>query len=194
MAERSIDELELRLALIEAKAEIEHAVKSYAHSADRRDVDAFLDNFHPDSTHNHIPYFKGTSREFAGGLAAHLDALFTSHFLTNIEIAVDLHAGTAVTECYFMAAHFVPADGRKEAFSGHKVGIDEIWWVGGRYFDRFEKRAGRWKIAHRTGVHDWEHWQEVDARGFKRDVAEVPDEGPFSPQWMARKMPFRKAV
>ena len=191
MAERSIDALERRLALIEAKAEIEHALTSYCRSADRRKLDAFLDNFHPDSTHHHIQYFKGPSRVFAdGGFAAHRDALFTSHFLTNIEIAVDLDAGTAVTECYFMAAHFVPADARKEAFGHHRAGVDEIWWVGGRYFDRFEKREGRWKIAHRTGVHDWEHWQEIDARGFTRDVAEVPEEGPFSPQWRRKRMPF----
>jgi len=193
MVERSIDELERRLASIEAKAEIEHAMKSYCRSADRRNIDAFRDNFHPDSTHNHIPYFKGLSSDFAQGLTAHLDALFTSHFLTNIEIAVDLDAGTAVTECYFMAAHFVEADARKEAFSGHRVGVDEIWWVGGRYFDRLEKREGRWKIAHRTGVHDWEHWQEIDARGFKRDVAEVPEEGPFSPQWIRKHMPLPTA-
>ncbi|HEX4507053.1 MAG TPA: nuclear transport factor 2 family protein, partial [Alphaproteobacteria bacterium] len=85
MGERSIDELERRLAVIEAKAEIEHVMKSYCRSADRRRPDDFRDNFHPDSTHNHIPYFKGLSSEFAMGLAAHLDALFTSHFLTNIE-------------------------------------------------------------------------------------------------------------
>ena len=59
MSERSIEALERRLALIEAKAEIERAMKSYCRSADRRNLDAFLDNFHPDSTHNHIQYFKG---------------------------------------------------------------------------------------------------------------------------------------
>jgi hypothetical protein len=193
MAERSIDELERRLALIEAKAEIEHVIKSYGRSADRRNVDAFIDSFHPDSTHNHIQYFKGASRDFVQGLAAHHDALFTSHFLSNIEIAVDLDAGAAVTECYFMAAHFVLADARKEAFGGHRVGVDEIWWVGGRYFDRFEKRDGRWRIAHRTGAHDWEHWQEIDARGFKRDVTEVPEEGPFSPGWIRKHMPSSAA-
>lgn len=39
-----------------------------------------------------------------------------------------------------------------------------------------------------TGVHDWEHWQAVDARGFKRDVTEVPAEGPFSPHWIRKGM------
>jgi hypothetical protein len=178
--------LSRKIETIEAKAEIEHVLKNYCRSADRRRFEDFVGNFHPDSTHNHIGYYEGPSRMFAeGGFQAHADAVFTAHYLTNIEIAIDLDAGAAVSECYFMAAHFVPADARPEAFSGHKVGIDEIWWVGGRYFDRVEKRDGRWKIAHRTGVHDWETWQPVDARGFRRNIDGVPAEGPFSPPWNA---------
>ncbi len=33
---------------------------------------------------------------------------------------------------------------------------------GGRYVDRFERRDGEWKIAHRTVVHEWDKVEHVE--------------------------------
>ena len=33
---------------------------------------------------------------------------------------------------------------------------------GGRYLDRFERRDGEWRIAHRTVVHEWDKVETVE--------------------------------
>ena len=40
------------------------------------------------------------------------------------------------------------------------------YFVGGRYIDRFEKRAGKWKITHRTGMTDWTRLEPPSSQGF----------------------------
>jgi hypothetical protein len=177
--------LERRIAVIEARAEIESVLRTNAHSADRRDLETFKSTFHPDSTHHHVGHYKGTSLEFADvGFGVLFVCEFTAHYLTNIEVAVALEHGVASSECSFVAAHLLRADAEEGAFGGHRHGIDEIKWVAGRYFDRFELRDGSWRIADRKAVHDWEHWHEVDSRGFERDVGEVPAFGPYTPDWI----------
>ena len=47
-------------------------------------------------------------------------------------------------------------------WSAHDPSTDELAEVGGRYIDRWEKRAGVWKIARRVGVHDWERWTRAN--------------------------------
>ena len=54
---------------------------------------------------------------------------------------LDLDGDTAHTETYYQ---FV---GRNRD--------ESIWIAGGRYIDRFERRAGTWKIALRTNVIEW---------------------------------------
>ena len=33
---------------------------------------------------------------------------------------------------------------------------------GGRYIDRFERRGGEWKIAHRAVVHEWDKIEHLE--------------------------------
>ncbi|MCG8443112.1 MAG: nuclear transport factor 2 family protein, partial [Caulobacterales bacterium] len=41
-------------------------------------------------------------------------------------------------------------------FDWSKVeGAPHVFWYGGRYVDRLEKRGKEWKIAHRQVVMDW---------------------------------------
>ena len=48
-------------------------------------------------------------------------------------------------EIYYQAWHCIPGeDGSKTDFV-----------CGGRYVDRYEKRFGQWKFAHRTEIFDW---------------------------------------
>ncbi len=51
-----------------------------------------------------------------------------------------------MSECYFLAHH----RRTKKSAEG-----EEDWFLKGRYLDRFEKRDGVWKIAHRRGLHDF---------------------------------------
>jgi hypothetical protein len=177
----STQTLERRLALVEARQAIERCIKQYAHSADRLDMEPFLDIFHADSTHIHTGYYDGLSIDFAKlGFDMFRDATaWSMHYITNIEADIDLDEGVAHTECYFYGAFLVRADAPEGALGGHVAGKDEYKWVGGRYFQRFERRADTWKIAHMTGVLDWEQWADVDARGFVRNIGDVPAKGPY---------------
>ena len=50
---------------------------------------------------------------------------------------------------------------------------------GGRYVDRFERRDGTWKIAHRAVVHEWdklEHIEPAYSPGHFRDGVRSPDD------------------
>ena len=40
------------------------------------------------------------------------------------------------------------------------------FWVGGRYMDRMEKRAGAWKIAYRVGITDWMRTDPPSSQGY----------------------------
>ena len=66
----------------------------------------------------------------------------TLHYISNMTI--EFHAlDEAGCECYFNTWQTVPVDGRERILAGL-----------GRYLDRFERRNGQWRIAHRLVVVD----------------------------------------
>ena len=78
-------------------------------------------------------------------------------FAPMIEIALNLNPGTALTECQFMAAHFVSADLKPSSGGavGHRVAFDATISAStaraGRYFDRFASllmAAGQIALSH----------------------------------------------
>lgn len=140
-------ELETLLAALhvtDARQQITEVLHRYARGWDRRDEASLRSCFHADSTHQHGAY-KGPSADFiTAGLKGTANVRSMSHLITNVSIEV---AGDrAVCECYFLSHHRRP---RKDATG------EEDWFMKGRYLDRFEKREGLWKIAHRRGLHDY---------------------------------------
>jgi SnoaL-like domain len=150
-AEAKSDDLEAQVRQLmsaqhytDAFLQINDVLNRYCRGWDRWDEAALRSCFHPDSTHQHGG-FKGLSSDFltvAWKSVANVKSM--THYCSNVSIEV---AGdSAVSECYFLAHHRQPVkDG-----SG-----DEDWFLMGRYVDRFEKRDGLWKIAHRRGLHDY---------------------------------------
>jgi len=135
----------------------------YCHAIDRKDFDLLATCFHPDSVTAHGPVH-GPSTEFIA-LARQMTATlrFTIHQISNITI--DLDGDVARSETYVMAYHGLPAAVEGEYYF-ELTGEERIAVIGGRYVDRFEKRQGLWRIAHRAGIHDYlEYW--------------VPDHGAF---------------
>lgn len=63
------------------------------------------------------------------------------HQVSNI--LIELHGDAAAVESSFLALQVGAAQPRLETF------------LAGRYVDRFEKRAGEWRVADRTVVYDW---------------------------------------
>jgi catechol 2,3-dioxygenase-like lactoylglutathione lyase family enzyme len=141
--------------------EIRRKLHLYCRALDRIDEPLLRSLFHPDSQHAHGPY-QGPSSDFCGFAMQVVRSLSgTSHHLSNITI--DLAGPAAHTEAYFLAVHRMDKGKVIEGYwSAHDPKIDEIAEVGGRYIDRWEKRAGVWKIARRIGVHDWERWTPTD--------------------------------
>lgn len=134
------------LAGLAAKQAITEVLYLYARGWDRMDEEALRACFHPDSTHSHAG-FEGLSHDFIDfGLKACRSVSGMSHLITNPMIVVT--GDQAISECSFLAHHRRPrADGG--------VGEEDMF-LKGRYLDRFEQRAGLWRIARREAFHDFE--------------------------------------
>jgi ketosteroid isomerase-like protein len=116
----------------------------YARGIDRRDADAVRDCYHPDAVEQHGT-FSGSGHEFVEYVIPGLERFrVTSHNLCNMWIEV--RGSMAVAETYFIAFHLLTGESSESA-------SDLV--MAGRYIDRFEKRAGVWKIAHRQLVCDY---------------------------------------
>lgn len=166
-----------QLRKLQDHEEIRQVIYQYCRALDRRDAELLAAVFHTDSSHEHAGY-KGPSRDFCTFAIDFLHTIVaTQHHAGNIIIELD--GDVAFTETYWVAYHRIPAsltDGQG-ALVSHKPGVDEDLFIAGRYIDRFERRAGVWKIAHRTGVHDWQRWETADERKFRG-----PDMGPIGIQ------------
>jgi len=150
-----------RLAILEDRQRIQDVLMQYARGWDRLDEQMLRDCFFPDATHEHGG-FEGQSQDFiTGGLVSVGKVIATRHMITNIWIEVD--GDRAISECYFAASH------RRFDKTGER---EEDYFLQGRYLDRFERREGRWKIAHRLGVNELK-W--IEPR-LERDVSLAVEE------------------
>ena len=117
----------------------------YCHGIDRCDADLVTSVYHSDGTDDHGS-FVGLGSEFATIVTKKLRtyAISTTHF------------------CGVPTIDFVSptiANVETQVLAWHRVsGTDGEFLekFGGRYFDRFECRAGDWRIAHRALTHDWD--------------------------------------
>jgi ketosteroid isomerase-like protein len=144
-----------RLAIVADKLECTELVSRVARAIDRCDAALLEPLFHPDATDDH-GIFVGTASEFIQWVIPLLNTMKrTQHIIGQVLIEVD--GDHAAGESYFIAHHnFDGPDG-------------EIFMVAaGRYLDRFERRAGRWKIAHRHAVYDWNS-STASTDNFDRD-------------------------
>lgn len=129
----------------EARQQITEILYRYARGWDRRDGEAILSCFFPDSTTRHGG-FNGLSTDFvdvALKATEHVKAM--NHMITNVSI--EFAGDRAVSECYFLAHHRRPVKDSPDQ--------EQDWFLKGRYLDKFERRDGVWKIVHRRGLHDY---------------------------------------
>ena len=125
------------------KDAIRQCLFRYARAIDRVDKDLLRQVYWPEAVDNH-----GTYNGPVGGFIEHvIPALLemdqTIHFFGNI--LIELHGDRAASEAYFFACHRY----------GMKRGQPKEFTLGGRYLDRFEKRAGEWRILRRDLAYDW---------------------------------------
>ena len=132
-------ELADRLAIAET-------LSLYCRGIDRCDPEQLAAAFTPDAM---IDYGDGAKpiAEVIPGLMAGLSAMrLTQHNISNTIMRIAGDTAKAETNC--VALHLIPSpDGETELV------------VGGRYLDRLAKQQGRWRIAERLYVMDWNRTQ-----------------------------------
>ncbi|WP_203338182.1 nuclear transport factor 2 family protein [Nocardioides limicola] len=129
-----LDELASRL-------EIQNVIAKYAHAVDRRDFETVRSCYHPDAYDDHGRY-KGD----LDGLLAYFDRLadkLNSTFHLMGTPYIEVKGDTAWAETFAVYRRDLKGD----------VPVLQ----GLRYADRFERRTGQWRIAHRLVILDWEH-------------------------------------
>ena len=118
-------------------------VYKLARAIDRCDAELLTSLFHPDATDDH-GVFVGTAADFATWVMPVLHSMKrTQHVVGNVLITLD--GDKAYGESYFIAHHTVAQAGGDDIFT----------LAAGRYLDRFERRGGEWRIAHRHADYDW---------------------------------------
>lgn len=126
------------------KQEITEVIYRLSRGLDRCDEALLRSCYHEDATDDHGIFKGGVSDFFPWVLEVLHGMVGTMHSIANI--LVTLHAPDAAkAESYFTAYHRLSGpDGAP---------LDMI--AGGRYLDKFIRRAGQWRIIHRGAVYDW---------------------------------------
>ncbi len=146
------------LAALVARQQIADVIYRYARGIDRMDFDLVRSCYHPDAYDDHGA-FAGNVEQFIAAAAAFLGRwTATQHFMGNMLIEIDGERARA--ETYAVAYH------RREDADGN--GKDDI--MGIRYVDRFERRAGAWKIAHRVVATEWRRVDPVSGARHRGEI------------------------
>jgi len=145
-------------------AQITECLHRYARGADRHDAELLRSAYHEDAVDDHGSFI-GTRDEFVDwALRFHADHVRHQHHLSNITI--DLDGDVAHVETYYVAV--LQFHDEREPLKLH----------GGRYVDRFERRDGRWAIAARVSLNEWQHFAtpEQKAGEQRRGIRQSRDD------------------
>jgi ketosteroid isomerase-like protein len=126
-----------------ARDEIREVLANYARGVDRGDAALLKSCYHPDAIEEHAGAYTGNAFDYVDGAVPRIlkmgpmqHLLGSSHF--------DFNGDTAYVETYVWTLLRVSTpNGDLDTFTG------------GRLSDRFERRDGAWKIAHRRAILDW---------------------------------------
>ncbi len=131
-------------ALLDKQA-ITDVINLYLRGADRADADLIAAAYHPDAIEDHGGVYHGPASDYVALMAKMLPrAGVMNHLATNIVIELDGDAAHA--EHYILAFARMKKDGEQ---------FDTLTLA--RAIDRFERRDGEWRIAHRRLAWEWNH-------------------------------------
>lgn len=127
-------------ALLDREA-IRDCLFRYCRGIDRADETVLRSTYWDDATDCHGAY-RGSADGFIAQAIPRLQRGGRGvHQVSNV--LIELHGDVAAVESSFLALQAGFAQPQLETF------------LAGRYVDRFEKRAGEWRVADRTVVYDW---------------------------------------
>lgn len=156
----------------------------YCRGIDRQDEAALRSAYWPDATDRHGPY-QGSATGFIDWALEKLRAQGERSVHNVANLSITLRGAEAAVETYFMALQ------RDRDAQGT---VNEVF-LAGRYLDRFEKRAGEWRIAQRTVVYDWlrplgtPHGTEAERFGPRQPIGGVQGNDPIHALLAAMQQP-----
>lgn len=126
-----------------AKEQIRELAQLYCRADDRGDLELMAKVYHEDATDSHGINTSGTLEEYFDLIKKYRPLMEEiQHHTTNHLISVD--GDEAEGEAYVLSyLGFTNETGKRVVIQG------------GRYLDRYSKREGTWRIAHRECVEDW---------------------------------------
>ncbi|WP_395334530.1 nuclear transport factor 2 family protein [Novosphingobium sp. BL-8H] len=132
------------------KDAIRDLIHRYCRAVDRIDVPLGHSIWHDDGHADYgADFYQGPGKGVIDRICAdHARLLSHSHQVANVLVAID--GDRAGSEAY--------VNGTMRARRGEDVLHIAVW---GRYCDRWERRAGRWGLVHRTVVFDHEEMRVV---------------------------------
>lgn len=132
-----------KLAEFIDRQEILAVLARYARGVDRADGELLAGCYHEDAIEEHGSTFSGPACEYIAGAIERLKLMGPlAHYVGSTHI--EFEGTTAWVESYVLTFARIRSDGG-----------DTDTLTGGRLCDRFEKRAGAWRIAHRRISFDW---------------------------------------
>jgi len=136
------------IEILLAEREITRVILQYARGIDRLDFEMVRDCFHPDAEIEYGSVFRGDVDETIAWLDSALRRLQgTLHSFAPSWIELDLEAGTADCETRSINSALFPPDQAGQS-------IQNV--TGTYYYDRFERRDGRWRLVHRRNAGAWQ--------------------------------------
>ena len=170
MTEPQASELQ---ALLDKQA-IRDLAQLYCRAADRHDHELMRTLYHPDARDDHGVMFKGLAMEFIDTLPTIFATMETLHHNVTTH-NIELDGDRAEGEVYVLAFHKVRTD----------TGSFDLL-IGGRYFDKYEKRSGSWKFSHRAVVADWVNLADPSVDNMDHPLiqgAHIGRPGPSDPSY-----------
>lgn len=153
-------DLEAEVRDLAARRDINAAIQRYMRGQDRLLPELQHTAFHDDAQVD-CGLYAGSAAgfvDFAQGFLAQMKG--SQHLIGQVTIEID--GDVAQGEVYFFAWHrLVEDDGEKDLF------------VCGRYIDRYEKRAGEWRIADRRELIDWARTDPAADAFLKANAAKL---------------------
>ncbi|WP_232476202.1 nuclear transport factor 2 family protein [Flavisphingomonas formosensis] len=122
------------------QAVLRRLVDAYGHAVDRRDYALLRTLYHDDGIDDHSPYFVGAASDYIDWLPSMMaNWSATSHVMLSTLFLIDGDQAEGIVNA---RAWHLTTDHKREF----------IAW--GRYADRYERRDGAWRFAHRFFVLD----------------------------------------
>jgi len=166
--------MDTRLRELLDRQEITELIHAYCNAADRHDYELMRQLYHEDAIDDHGAFFKGLAQDFIDRLPdIQAPMKILHHNITTVNIALD--GDYAEGEVYVLAFHQVATEGEP---------VDLL--IGGRYFDKYEKRAGAWKFSHRAVVADWAKYSDPSTVRLEHPMIEgshIGRPGPDDPAY-----------